>query len=220
MVLYLRQEGRGIGLTNKIRAYALQDRGHDTVEANHLLGFGDDERDYRVAADMLRALGVRSVQLMTNNPRKVEGLREQGIRVTGRLPLVTQANRHNAAYLLTKQKRSGHWLGIGESDAELAPKRCRRMRASWRCRASIRRRSRPAERLTPGRARAIPRRAGGVRARCRATKRPTRPARRGSRRFSSPAPRDSASSPNSERCVFASRSRSFSTRSGLTVSTV
>jgi len=117
VVLYMRQEGRGIGLTNKIRAYALQDRGHDTVEANHLLGFGDDERDYEVAADMLRALGVRSVKVMTNNPRKVDGLREQGIRVTGRMPLITVANRFNASYLLTKQKRSGHWLGQADNGA-------------------------------------------------------------------------------------------------------
>jgi GTP cyclohydrolase II len=121
IILYLRQEGRGIGLTNKIRAYALQDRGHDTVEANHLLGFGDDERDYRVAAEMLRALGVRGIHLMTNNPRKVEGLREQGIMVSRRLPLVMPPNRFNAGYLLTKQKRSGHWLGIGEGPTLAAP---------------------------------------------------------------------------------------------------
>ena len=114
-LLYLRQEGRGIGLSNKIRAYALQDRGHDTVEANHLLGFGDDERDYRVASDMVRALGIASVRLMTNNPRKVEGLRAHGVTVSGRIPLVTPANRHNAAYLLTKQRRSGHLLAAGEA---------------------------------------------------------------------------------------------------------
>ncbi|MBK7367017.1 MAG: GTP cyclohydrolase II [Candidatus Eisenbacteria bacterium] len=112
VLLYLRQEGRGIGLTNKIRAYALQDDGHDTVEANHLLGFGDDERDYTVAADMLRALGVKSVKLMTNNPRKVTGLRERGITVAGRIPIVIAPNRHNAEYLRTKQRRSGHWLGV------------------------------------------------------------------------------------------------------------
>jgi GTP cyclohydrolase II len=125
ILLYLRQEGRGIGLANKIRAYALQDRGHDTVEANHLLGFGDDERDYVVAADMLRALGVHSVKLMTNNPRKIVGLREQGVRVTGRIPLVATVNRFNASYLLTKQKRSGHWLGIvdGTSGGGTAPAR-------------------------------------------------------------------------------------------------
>ena len=114
-LFYLRQEGRGIGLTNKVRAYALQDRGHDTVEANHLLGFGDDERDYRVAGDMARALGITSVRLMTNNPRKLEGLRAHGVTVTGRIPLVIAANRHNADYLLTKQRRSGHLLAIGEA---------------------------------------------------------------------------------------------------------
>ena len=112
-LFYLRQEGRGIGLSNKIRAYALQDRGHDTVEANHLLGFGDDERDYRAASDMVRALGIASVRLMTNNPRKVEGLRAHGVAVSGRIALVTPANRHNAAYLLTKQNRSGHLLALG-----------------------------------------------------------------------------------------------------------
>ncbi len=112
VLLYMRQEGRGIGLTNKIRAYALQDDGHDTVEANHLLGFGDDERDYAIAADMLRALGVRSVRLITNNPRKVTGLRERGITIAGRIPIVIAPNRHNAGYLSTKQRRSGHWLGV------------------------------------------------------------------------------------------------------------
>ena len=117
-LLYLRQEGRGIGLTNKIRAYALQDCGHDTVEANHLLGFGDDERDYRVAGDMVRALGIRSVRLMTNNPRKLDGLRAHGVEVTGRMPLVVAANRHNAAYLRTKQQRSGHLLAIGQAEPQ------------------------------------------------------------------------------------------------------
>jgi GTP cyclohydrolase II len=123
VVLYLRQEGRGIGLTNKIRAYALQDHGHDTVEANHMLGFGNDERDYKVAAEMLREIGVRSVRLMTNNPAKVQGLRDHGIKITGRLPVVTQANRHNEKYLLTKQKRSGHWLGIGDTAKDARPAR-------------------------------------------------------------------------------------------------
>jgi GTP cyclohydrolase II len=110
VLLYMRQEGRGIGLTNKIRAYALQDRGHDTIEANHLLGFGDDHRDYRTAAQMLSALGVGSVKLMTNNPAKIRGLREHGIRVAGRIPVVTPPNHHNASYLATKQQRAGHWL--------------------------------------------------------------------------------------------------------------
>lgn len=121
VLLYMRQEGRGIGLTNKIRAYALQDRGHDTVEANHLLGFGDDERDYRVAADMLQALGVRSVELMTNNPRKLHGLREAGVSVVARRPLVTTPTRFNAPYLLAKQQRSGHWLGVLEPRAAVPP---------------------------------------------------------------------------------------------------
>ena len=111
IVLYLRQEGRGIGLTNKIRAYALQDRGLDTIEANRKLGFRDDEREYTPAAEMLRALGVQSVRIMTNNPAKVGGLIEQGIRISGRIPLVMESNPHNASYLETKRVRSGHWLG-------------------------------------------------------------------------------------------------------------
>ena len=118
LLLYLRQEGRGIGLTNKIRAYALQDNGHDTVEANHMLGFGDDERDYAVAGEMVRALGIKSVQLMTNNPRKLVGLKEQGITVSGRLPVVMPVNRFNASYLLTKQQRSGHLLSLREKDVD------------------------------------------------------------------------------------------------------
>lgn len=121
VVLYLRQEGRGIGLTNKIRAYALQDEGHDTVDANRMLGFGDDLRDYGVAAEMLEALGVRSVMLMTNNPAKVEGLRRHAVKVAGRLPHVTPANRHNRHYLETKQRRAGHWLGIVEPVMDTAP---------------------------------------------------------------------------------------------------
>jgi GTP cyclohydrolase II len=112
VLLYLRQEGRDIGLTNKIRAYALQDLGHDTIEANHLLGFGDDLRDYRVAAQMLLALGVRSVDLMTNNPAKIRGLREYGIQVVGRIPVVVPPNLHNSRYLATKQKRASHWLSL------------------------------------------------------------------------------------------------------------
>jgi GTP cyclohydrolase II len=109
ILLYLRQEGRGIGLTNKLRAYALQEHGFDTFEANRLLGFADDARDYGGAADMLRALGVRSVRLMTNNPSKVDGLRAHGIEVAGRIPLVAATNEHNVRYLDAKQ-RSGHWL--------------------------------------------------------------------------------------------------------------
>ena len=115
VLLYLRQEGRGIGLTNKIRAYALQDRGFDTIDANRALGFADDQRDYGVGADMLRALGVRSVKLITNNPLKLEGLREHGIKVSGRLPSSTAPNRHNIHYLRTKKTRAGHWLNVTDS---------------------------------------------------------------------------------------------------------
>jgi len=114
-LLYLRQEGRGIGLTNKIRAYALQDLGFDTIEANRILGFGDDERDYRVAAEMLGALGVASIRPMTNNPAKLEGLRRHGVQVEGRIPLVVPSNGVNEFYLETKQRRSGHWLGVTTS---------------------------------------------------------------------------------------------------------
>jgi GTP cyclohydrolase II len=108
VLLYLRQEGRGIGLINKIRAYSLQDRGLDTVEANLRLGFGDDERDYGHAAAMLRALGIDAVRLLTNNPRKVEGLEAAGIKVVERVAHHMPANPHNADYLATKRKKSGH----------------------------------------------------------------------------------------------------------------
>ncbi len=108
LVLYLRQEGRGIGLGNKIRAYALQEQGADTVDANRLLGFEDDLRTYDVAADMLRALGVESVSLMTNNPAKVGGLRKAGIVVSDRIPHVTGINEVNVSYLETKKRRMGH----------------------------------------------------------------------------------------------------------------
>ena len=112
ILLYLRQEGRGIGLTNKIRAYALQDHGLDTVQANVALGFHDDERDYSIAAHMLASLGVRSVRLMTNNPRKLEGLRNLGIDVVDRIPLVMEPNRYNRAYLATKARKSGHLMTV------------------------------------------------------------------------------------------------------------
>jgi len=115
-VLYLRQEGRGIGLGNKIRAYAKQDEGLDTVDANLALGFGDDQRGYQVAADMLRDLGVRSVALMTNNPRKVEGLERDGIRVSRREPHEVEAHEHNRDYLKTKQNRLGHLGTNGDKE--------------------------------------------------------------------------------------------------------
>jgi len=112
IVVYLRQEGRGIGLLNKIRAYALQDAGLDTVDANHALGFGDDERDYAVAAHILGALQVRSVRLLTNNPDKVRQLQQRGVRVTERVPHVLPANVHNFGYLKTKAERSGHLIDL------------------------------------------------------------------------------------------------------------
>jgi GTP cyclohydrolase II len=108
VLLYLRQEGRGIGLANKLRAYALQDRGLDTVDANRRLGFADDERNYGMAAAMLRALGLDRVRLLTNNPNKVAGLEQEGIEVTQRVAHHMPANPHNADYLATKRKRSGH----------------------------------------------------------------------------------------------------------------
>ena len=110
VVLYLRQEGRGIGLTNKIRAYSLQDEGLDTVEANLALGFRDDERDYAVAAHMLMSLKIESVQLMTNNPKKINQLMQYGIQVNGRIPHIMQPNEHNQFYLETKAAKSGHLI--------------------------------------------------------------------------------------------------------------
>jgi len=110
MLLYLRQEGRGIGLTNKIRAYSLQDQGLDTVEANLALGFRDDERDYAVAAHMLYSLKIRSVRLITNNPKKIQQLTDYGIQVTDRIPHVMEPNDHNLFYLQTKAAKSGHLI--------------------------------------------------------------------------------------------------------------
>jgi GTP cyclohydrolase II len=113
IVLYLRQEGRGIGLTNKIRAYRLQELGMDTVDANLALGFKDDERDYGVAVGMLRTLGVRSVRLMTNNPDKIGQLARLGVRVE-RMAHVILPGQHNRGYLETKARRSGHLIDLAE----------------------------------------------------------------------------------------------------------
>ncbi len=110
LLLYLRQEGRGIGLLNKIRAYGLQDRGLDTVEANIALGFRDDEREYSIAAHMLMSLKVRSIRLMTNNPRKVNELARFGISINGRIPHLIPPNDHNRFYLQTKAAKSGHFM--------------------------------------------------------------------------------------------------------------
>lgn len=107
-VLYLRQEGRGIGLLNKIRAYALQERGLDTVEANEALGFEPDARDYGVAAAMLADLGVSAVRLLSNNPAKIDGLERLGVRVIERVPLVVDPVEDNVAYMATKQHKMGH----------------------------------------------------------------------------------------------------------------
>ncbi|MEM1176863.1 MAG: GTP cyclohydrolase II [Acidobacteriota bacterium] len=112
VLVYLRQEGRGIGLGNKMRAYALQDCGRDTVEANLELGFPDDLRDYQVAADMLGDLGVKSVRLLTNNPKKVAALEEAGIHVVDRVPIVVGVNPENEAYLDTKREKLGHLLKL------------------------------------------------------------------------------------------------------------
>lgn len=118
-ILYLRQEGRGIGLGNKIRAYALQEAGYDTVEANHILGFDDDLRDYQVAAEMLKILGIHSVKLLTNNPGKINGMEEFGIEVKERIPIQIQHNHINKFYLMTKARKSGHLLNFSEPLDEL-----------------------------------------------------------------------------------------------------
>ena len=112
VLLYLRQEGRGIGLLNKIRAYALQEKGADTLEANQLLGLPADARDYGIAADMLESLGISSVRLMTNNPGKIAGLTDNGIVVAERVPLQVGRNRRNGAYLDTKAHRMGHLFDV------------------------------------------------------------------------------------------------------------
>ncbi len=108
ILLYLNQEGRGIGLANKMRAYSLQDQGFDTVEANHRLGFEDDERDFRIGSAILKKLGFESVHLMTNNPNKVSMMTANGIDVVERVPLIVGQTDQNAAYLATKAKKSGH----------------------------------------------------------------------------------------------------------------
>jgi 3,4-dihydroxy 2-butanone 4-phosphate synthase / GTP cyclohydrolase II len=108
VLLYLRQEGRGIGLARKISAYALQEQGFDTVEANLALGLPEDARDYRVAAEMLFDLGVRRVRLLTNNPAKIEGLERHGVEVVERIPLEISPNPSNLGYLRTKREKMGH----------------------------------------------------------------------------------------------------------------
>jgi 3,4-dihydroxy 2-butanone 4-phosphate synthase/GTP cyclohydrolase II len=118
VVLYMRQEGRGIGIHNKIRAYELQDKGMDTVEANLALGFKADLRSYGTGAQILVDLGVRNMRLMTNNPKKISGLESYGLKIVEQLPLTTKPNKHNIRYLQTKQQKMGHLLDITDTDCE------------------------------------------------------------------------------------------------------
>ena len=109
-IFYLQQEGRGIGLSNKIRAYKLQDEGLDTVEANHQLGFHEDERNYEIVASMAKHLQIKSVDLMTNNPKKIDALGKMGLAINKRVPILSKSNDYNKKYLSTKAKKLGHFM--------------------------------------------------------------------------------------------------------------
>tara|TARA_A100001234_G_scaffold132400_1_gene116159 strand:- start:679 stop:1269 length:591 start_codon:yes stop_codon:yes gene_type:complete len=111
MIIYMAQEGRGIGLVNKIRAYELQDKGMNTVEANEALGFAADERDYSYCKEILSAVNISSVRLMTNNPRKIKGLEDVDIKVTERVSIEIEPNKHNQDYLKVKADKLGHMIG-------------------------------------------------------------------------------------------------------------
>ena len=110
VVFYLQQEGRGIGLSNKIRAYNLQDKGFDTVEANHQLGFKDDERNYENISEMIKFLAIKKIDLMTNNPKKIDALKKMGIIINQRVPLSSNTNKYNEKYISTKIKKLGHLI--------------------------------------------------------------------------------------------------------------
>ena len=114
VIVYMRQEGRGIGFVNKMKAYALQDRGRDTVEANEELGFAADLRDYGIGAQILRDLGISKIRLLTNNPKKIIGLEAYGLEIVERVPIEMQPLAHNLKYLATKKRRMGHLLNIDE----------------------------------------------------------------------------------------------------------
>ena len=110
VIFYLQQEGRGIGLSNKIRAYNLQDKGFDTVEANHQLGFKDDERNYENISEMIKFLAIKKIDLMTNNPKKIDALKKMGIIINQRVPLSSNTNKYNEKYISTKIKKLGHLI--------------------------------------------------------------------------------------------------------------
>ena len=118
VIVYLQQEGRGIGLMNKMKAYKLQELGMDTIEANLQLGFAEDEREYKVGAEILSALGVKKLNLLTNNPDKILGLEQNGIKVVKRIPLIIQSNPFNKHYLDTKETHMGHQLGKEKSEIQ------------------------------------------------------------------------------------------------------